>query len=105
MKRREYPGPDVERMLDEARQRQQTPAPPDSWPEKVMQAIRTERDAPQVIRFRVEARTAWRTALATAAAAVIVAAAGIWMLPSDGQLAWEIEQNDALSAWAWQAGE
>jgi len=70
-----------------------------------MQAIRAERDGPQVIRLRAEARTAWRLALATAVAAVIVAAVGIWVLPSDGQLAWEIEQNGALSAWAWQAGE
>jgi len=96
---------DVERMLAQAYQRWQVLEPSELWHEKVVKAIRAERASPQVIRFRAEARIAWRGALATAAAAVLVAAVGLWIMPSDAQLAWEFQQDGALSAWALQTGE
>ena len=96
---------DVERMLAGAYRRRQVPEPSGLWCEKVMQAIRAEQGGPQVVRLRVEARIAWRGALATVAAAVIVAAVGLWVMPSDAQLAWDLQQDSVLSAWVLQTGE
>ena len=96
---------DVERMLAEAYRRRQVPEPSDPWREKVMQAIRAEPGGPQVIRLRAEARIAWWGALATAAAAVLVAAVGLWVMPSDARLAWEFQQDGARTAWVLQTGE
>jgi hypothetical protein len=92
-------------MLAEAYQRRQVPEPSGLWHEKVMQAIRAERGSPQVVRLRAEARIAWHGALATAAAAVLVAVAGLRVMPSDAQLAWEFQQDGVLSAWVLQTGE
>jgi hypothetical protein len=92
-------------MLADLCQHRHVPEPSGLWCEKVMQAIRGEQGSPQVIRFRAEARMAWRGALATAAAAVIVAAAGLWVMPSDAQLAWDLQQDSVLSAWVLQTGE
>jgi hypothetical protein len=96
---------DIEQILAEACQRGPLPEPSERWHEKVMEAIRTERAGPQILRFRAEARMAWRGALAAAAAAVIVAAVGLWARPSDARLAWELQQDSTLSAWALQTGE
>ncbi len=96
---------DIEQMLAVAWRHGRTPKPPVPWCEELMAAIRAEPGGPQVVRFRAEARMAWRGALVTAAAAVLVAAAGLWLMPSDAQLARNFQQDSALSAWVLQTGE
>jgi hypothetical protein len=95
----------VERMLTEAYENRLVPEASDLWHEKVMQAIRAEPSVPQVVPLRMQARIAWRVALATAAAAVIVTAVGLRVMPSDTQLAWELQRDGVLSEWVLQTGE
>jgi len=95
----------VERMLAEAYQNRLVPEPSDLWHEKVMQAIRAEPSVPQVVALRVQAGIAWRAALVTAAAAVIVTAVELWVMPSDTRLAWELQRDGVLSEWVLQTGE
>ena len=96
---------EVEQMLAAAWRQRPTLEPSAAWCAKVMQAIRAEPGGPQAVRFRVEAGMAWRGALVTAAAAVLVAAVGLWLLPSDAQLARDFQQDSALSAWVLRTGE
>lgn len=95
---------DIEQMQVVVWRRWRTPKPAVPWCEKLMEAIRAEPGGPQVVRFRAEARLAWRGALVTAAAAVLVAAAGLWLMPSDAQLARDVQQDSILSAWVLQTG-
>jgi len=95
----------VERMLAEAYENRLVPEVSDLWHEKVMQTIRAEPSVPQVVPLRMQARIAWRAALATAAAAVIVTAVGLRVMPSDARLAWELQRDGVLSEWVLQTGE
>ena len=95
----------IERALAEAWRVRSVPEPSDVWHQKVVQAIRAEPRVAQVVPFVMQIRLAWRAACVTAAAAIIVAAVGYWVMPSDARLAWQLQRDGIWSEWVLQTGE
>ena len=95
----------VERALAEQWRTWSVPEPSAAWHKEVMRAIRAEPGIPRVVSLAVQVRLAWRAACVTAAAALVVAVVGYWIMPSDAQLAGQLARDGIWSQWALQTGE
>jgi hypothetical protein len=105
MRKKRHTEESMERMLAAAYRDQPVPEPSEQWHQKVMQAVRAEGGVISMVRSRPEAQIIWRAAWVAAAAAVIMTILGFWMMPSDARLAWQFQQEGAVSAWLLQVGE
>jgi len=94
----------VEQALAEAYRWQRTSGPSEAWHKGVMENIRAQ-SAPNTVVFPIKARIAWYAACTAAAVAVVVAAVGVLVVPSDGRLAWQLQQDGVMSEWVLQTGE
>jgi len=95
----------IERALAGAWKAWSVLEPSEAWHEEVMLAIRAEPCLPQVVPLITQVRLAWRAACVTAAAAIVVAVVGYWIMPSDAQLAGQLQRDGIWSQWILQTGE
>jgi hypothetical protein len=95
----------IEQTLAAAYRSQPAPEPSERWHQQVMQAVRAQGGVISVVPIRLESRIVWRAACVAAAAAVIMAILGFWVMPSDARLAWQFQREGVVSAWLLQIGE
>ena len=105
MKEKRHNGEWIDRTLADAFRSRPVPEPSEQWHQRVMQAVRAQRGIISIIPVRPESRIAWRAACVAAAAAVIMAILGFWVIPSNDRLAWQFQREGVVSAWLLQIGE
>jgi hypothetical protein len=106
MKEKRHSEESIEQALAAAYRGQPAPEPSEQWHQRVMQAVRVQGGVLSVMPIRlVESRIVWRAACVAAAAAVIMAILGFWVMPSDARLAWQFQREGVASAWLLQVGE
>lgn len=105
MKKERHNEESIEQMLATAYRGQLAPEPSERWQQRVMQAIRTQGSVISIVPIWPGSRIVWRVACVAAAAAIIIAVLGFWMLPSDARLAWQFQREGVVSAWLLQMGD